>query len=123
MTNLPTEPNEREPALSLAARDEPIDLIPAEQARALLEAAIRERIGDDWEDDESGWVRVTGHDYMTRLTKGRINLDFYVDLLGNVTVEEREIPDYQNNGRLIAWMLLLVSLGIAFLVARAIGVF
>lgn len=28
---------------------------------------------------------------MARLTKGRTNLDFYVDLLGNVTIEQKEI--------------------------------
>jgi predicted chitinase len=95
--------------------------IPADQARAILEAAIRERLGDDWEDDEDGWVRVTGHDYMARLTKGRTNLDFYVDLLGNVTVEEKPISLPQDSGRIIAWMFLLLSLGIAYLVARIAG--
>lgn len=99
----------------------PIDPIPAPQARAILEQAMRERLGDDWKDDESGWTLVTGHDYMARVTKGRVNVDFYVDLLGNVTVESSEINPAQDSGRLIAWMLLLVSLGIAFLLARAVG--
>ena len=101
--------------------ENPIEPIPAEQARQILEAAIRERLGDDWQDDENGWVRVTGHDYMARLNKGRVNLDFYVDLLGNVNVEEKEISPGQDNGRLIAWMLLLVSVGIAMLIARIVG--
>jgi hypothetical protein len=96
--------------------------IAAEHARALLEDAIRERLGADWEDDEDGWVRVTGHDYMARLTKGRTNLDFYVDLVGNVTVEEKPITLPQDSGRIIAWMFLLLSLGIAYLVARIVGV-
>jgi hypothetical protein len=98
-----------------------IQPIPAEQARAILEAAIRERLGADWEDDENGWMVITSHDYMARLNKGRTNLDFYVDLLGNVTVEEKEISPGQDTGRLFAWMMLLLSLGVAFLLARVAG--
>lgn len=98
-----------------------IQPIPAEQARAILEAAIRERLGDNWQDDEDGWALVSGHDYMARLTKGRTNLDFYVDLLGNVTVEEKAITLPQDSGRLIAWIFLMLSLGIAYLVARIAG--
>ena len=98
-----------------------IQPIPAEQARALLEAAIRERLGADWEDDENGWMVITSHDYMARLNKGQVNLDFYVDLVGNVTVEEKEISPGQDTGRLFAWMMLLLSLGIAFLLARIAG--
>lgn len=96
-------------------------IIPPEQARAILEAAIRERLGDDWQDDEDGWAVVSSHDYMARLTKGRVNLDFYVDLLGNVTVEQKPISPGQDIGRLFAWLMLLLSLGIAFLLARIAG--
>jgi hypothetical protein len=98
-----------------------IEPIPPEQARAILDQAMRERLGDDWEDEESGWILISGHDYMARVTRGRINVDFYVDLLGNVSVTEKTISPSQESGRLIAWLLLMVSLGIAFLVARAVG--
>jgi hypothetical protein len=98
-----------------------IEPIPADQARVILERAIRERCGDDWRDEESGWIYVTGHDYMARLTRGRVNLDFYVDLLGEVTVTRSEINSAQDSGRIVAWMLLLLSLGIAYALARAIG--
>lgn len=100
---------------------EPIEPIAAHEARALLEQAIRERLGDDWQDEASGWVRVTGHDYMARLTRGRVNVDFYVDLLGNVTVETSEINAAQDSGRLVAWVLLLVSVGVAVMIARVVG--
>ncbi len=96
-----------------------LEPISAEQARAILEQAMRERLGDHWQNDD--WVLVTGHDYMARVTKGRRNLDFYVDLLGNVRVEEREVDPGQDSGRLIAWLILLLSLGIAFLLARIAG--
>jgi hypothetical protein len=98
-----------------------IEPIPPEQARAILDAAMNERLGADWQDEESGWLLVTGHDYMARVTRGRINVDFYVDLLGNVTVEQKEINLAQSSGRMLAWTLLLLSLGIAYLLARIVG--
>jgi hypothetical protein len=95
-----------------------LDPIPPERAREILDNAIRERLGDDWEDEEKGWVRVTGHDYMTRLTRGRVNLDFYVDILGNVTVEKSENNVAQDSIRLVLFILLLLSIVIAFLIVR-----
>ncbi len=100
--------------------DEP-QIIPPEEARAILEAAIRERLGDHWQDEESGWAVITSHDYMARLNKGRTNLDFYVDLLGEVTIEEKEVSPGQEVGRLFAWMMLMLSLVIALLLARIAG--
>ncbi len=100
---------------------QPIEPIPADEARVILERAIAERLGDDWEDESVGWVRVTGHDYMARLTRGRVNVDFYVDLLGEVTVETSEISPAQDSGRLVAFVLLLVSAGIAVMLARVVG--
>jgi hypothetical protein len=94
-----------------------LDPIPPEQARQLLEAAIRERLGADWEEDPD-WVRVTGHDYMARLTNGRVNLDFYVDLLGNVTVQKSEASETQQSARLAILILLALSVVIALLLAR-----
>ena len=96
-----------------------LEPIPAEQARAILEQAMRDRLGDNWQNDD--WALITGHDYMARVTKDRRNVDFYVDLLGNVRVEEREVDPGQDSGRLIAWLILLLSLGIAFLLARIAG--
>lgn len=95
-----------------------IDPIPAEQARQILNAAIRERLGDNWDDEETGWVVVTGHDYMTRLSRGRVNLDFYVDLLGNVTVEQTESRGSQTSAGLILLILLGLSVVIALLIVR-----
>jgi hypothetical protein len=63
-------------------------------------------------------VRVTGHDYMTRLTRGRVNLDFYVDLLGNVRVEKSENNIAQDSIRLVLLILLALSIVIAFLIVR-----
>lgn len=98
-----------------------IEPISGDEARVILENAISERLGANWRDEDSGWQMVTGHDFMARMTRGRINVDFYVDLLGNVTVEQKEITAAQDSGRLIAWVFLLVSLGIAFLLAKIVG--
>lgn len=98
-----------------------IQPIPGAQARVILEQAIRDRLGPNWDQEDSGWAVVTSHDYMARLNKGRVNLDFYVDLLGNVSIEEKEVSPGQDTGRLFAWMFLLACLGIAFLLAKSIG--
>lgn len=98
-----------------------IDPIPAEEAREILHNAIRQRLGNDWNDEIRGWTIISGHDYMMRLTKGNKNVDFYVDLLGNVTIEEKEVSVAQTAGRLMAWMFLLGSLVIALLLARIAG--
>jgi hypothetical protein len=98
-----------------------IEPIPAEQARQILDNAIQARLGAHWDDEETGWALVSGNDYFARLTKGRVNLDFYVDLLGNVSVEEKEINPAQDYGRLMAWLLLLGSMVVAFIVARLTG--
>jgi hypothetical protein len=100
---------------------EELDPISPEQARDILEAAIRERLGDNWEDPEDGWMRVTGHDYMARVRRGRKNLDFYVDLLGNVTVEQSDESVTQDSIRLVMIILLALSLVIAFLIVRIAG--
>lgn len=98
-----------------------IEPISPEQAREILQQSIRERLGERWDDEETGWAFVSGHDYMTRLTRGRVNLDFYVDLLGKVTIEEKDITPSQEQGRLTAWLLLLGSMIVALIVARLTG--
>lgn len=97
------------------------DVIAPEAARLLLEAAIAARCGPDWKAEDSGWLFVTGHDYMARVTRGSLNLDFYVDLVGQVTVEEREANDAQTSGRLLVWVFAGLALGVGYAVARAFG--
>lgn len=99
----------------------PPEPISPEQARAILDQAMRARLGADWQDDDSGWALITGHDYMARVTGGSRNIDFYVDLLGNVTTEEKEISPAQSNGRLVAWVVLITFLALAYLLARVVG--
>lgn len=98
-----------------------IDPIAPQRAQEILDAAIRERLGDNWEDEDSGWTKVTGHNYMARLTRGRMSLDFYVDLLGNVTVEQTDSAPLLEQGRLLLFMMLGLSIVIAFLIVRIVS--
>ena len=98
-----------------------IDPIAPEEARAILHAAVREKLGPNWNDPESGWLQVSGHDYMMRLTRGSRNVDFYVDLLGQVSIEESTGNAIQDVGRLRAWMFLGGSLLVALALARLAG--
>lgn len=98
----------------------PEPVAPAE-ARAALDRAMAARLGPDWQDEGSGWLLVTGNDYMARVTRGSLNIDFLVDLLGEVSIDEKPLNPVQSSGRLIAWMLLLLALAIIYLLARALG--
>jgi len=98
-----------------------VEPISAEEARALLDAAIRERLGEDWQDEHEGWSVITRHDYMARLNKDRSNLDFYIDLLGNITVEEKEINPGQDTGRFQVLFFFGGSFLVALLIARLAG--
>jgi hypothetical protein len=98
-----------------------IEPIAPETARAILDTAMITRLGEGWSDDGSGWLLVTGNDYMARVTGFGKNVDFYVDLLGAITVEEKPLTASQTSGRLIAWMVLLLLLAIGYLFARAVG--
>ena len=98
-----------------------IDPIPAQRAQEILDAAIRERLGDNWDDEETGWTRVTGHNYMARVTRGRVSFDFYVDLLGNVTVEQTNSAPALEVGRLMLIMLIGLSVVIAFLIVKIVS--
>lgn len=98
-----------------------IDPISPQQAQDILDAAIRERLGDNWNDEETGWTKVTGHNYMARLTRGRTSLDFYVDLLGNVTVEKSTSAPALETGQLLLIMLIGLSIVIALLVVKIVS--
>ena len=98
-----------------------IEPIAPEQARAAIQAAILEHLGPDWADEDHGWLVVHDADYLVRLTRGQVNLDFHCDLLGAVSIIEREMNPLQTSGRLIAWMLLGASLLLALALAWAAG--
>lgn len=89
------------------------------EARDRRDAAIVAHLGPDWQTE--GWTLVDGHNYMARLNKGRTNLDFYVDLLGEVEVVESEINPAQESGKLLALTFLIGSVLTAIILARIAG--
>jgi hypothetical protein len=96
-----------------------IEPISPEDARIILEAAIQEQLGANWQQE---WMLVHDGDYLMRLHQGAINLDFAVDLLGNLTVEERPANPVQLSGRLVAWLVLGAFLFVALAIASLAGV-
>ncbi|QPC82957.1 hypothetical protein G4Y79_00865 [Phototrophicus methaneseepsis] len=98
-----------------------IDPIAPGDARRQIEAAMKAHLGDDWTEQEDGWVVTHDGDYFVRLTRGKKNLDFQCDLLGEVTIEERDISPVQDSGRLVAWSILIATLFVAFVIAQLAG--
>jgi hypothetical protein len=92
---------------------------PAEQ-RAAIDAAILERLGANWQQE---WILVHNANDLVRLNKDEINLDFQADLLANVEIVERAASPLQLSGRLLAFLILGLSLFVAFLIASIAGVF
>jgi hypothetical protein len=98
-----------------------IDLIPPAEARARLIAAINEHLGHDWP-KEDRWIVVHDSDYLIRLNQGNKNMDFACDLLGEVSITEKEADPLQASGRLIAGAVLFAWLMVALVIARIAGV-
>jgi hypothetical protein len=88
--------------------------------RAAIDAAVLARLGENWEKE---WIIVHSSNDLLRVNKGDKNLDFQADLLANVEIIEREANPVQLSGRWIAWLLLGLSLFVAFVIASVAGVF
>ncbi len=100
----------------------PPEVIPPDEAKAHLRAAIEAQIGPDWDSPSSEWVVVSSHAYMARLNKGRTNIDFYVDYFsGEVTTEVKTVGEGQDLGRTVAWVLLFLFAVIVVVFARGMG--
>lgn len=95
--------------------------ISPDEAQSRLDQAIRQHLGDDWEDPRYRWTIVTGHNFMARLTNGTRTIDFYVDLLGHITIEEQPAVANTDNTRFIIGLVLGLSLCVAYLIARLTG--
>jgi len=95
------------------------EIIPPAQARAAIRQRILDTLGPDYERD---WLVVHHADYLVRLHRGTVNMDFQCDLLGNVDVIERPANPLQTSGRFTAWAILIASLFIALFIAFATGI-
>ncbi len=100
--------------------DNDFEPIAPKEAQKRLEQAIIDHLGEDWDNEDKGWIIVDRTAYQARLNKGKVNLDFYVDLLGEVKMTERETTLVQESGRHIAWFLIALSLAIAILIAQIV---
>jgi hypothetical protein len=97
-------------------------VIPEDEAKAILRAAIEAKLGENWDAPNSGWTVVSSHAYMARLNKGRANVDFYVDYFtGEVTTEVKAIDSGQDAGRAVAWVVAVVFAVLMVVLARGVG--
>jgi hypothetical protein len=78
-------------------------------------------LGADWNDEQHGWAIISKHDFMARLTKDGRSVDFYVDLMGDLTVEVKAVNPGQDMGRLLAGLILLASVLVAVIIAKHAG--
>ncbi len=98
-----------------------IEVIAPAQARANIMAAIDAHLGADWR-REDRWIVVHDSDYLMRLNQGQKNIDFACDLLGEVSITDREADPLQGSGWLIAGAVLFAWLLVAAVIAKISGV-
>ena len=97
-------------------------ILPQDEAKSLLETAIAERLGPDWNADDSGWTIISSHAYMARLNRGRTNVDFHVDYFtGEVSTEVKTVGEGQDVGRLIGWVVFGLFAAAMVVLARGLG--
>lgn len=96
-----------------------IEPVAPAQQRAAIEVAIIAQLGQDWQRE---WLVVHNASDLVRLNRGKTNLDFQADLLGQVSVIEREANPVQISGQLVAWMVLGASLFVALAIAALAGI-
>ncbi|MDQ7027412.1 MAG: hypothetical protein Q9P01_02790 [Anaerolineae bacterium] len=96
-----------------------IDIIEPQAARAAIDAAILEHLGDNWQDD---WLMVHDTNFLVRLNNGDRNMDFQADLLGDVEVTEKAANPIQISGRYVAWWILGVSIFLALTIAVSLRI-
>ncbi len=96
-------------------------ILPPDEAKTALREAIARELGDIWADPDSKWVVVTNTDYMARLSKGKITVDFYVDYFTGEVTMQRALDAGREAGRIFAWMMLGLIAAIAVILARGLG--
>jgi hypothetical protein len=105
-----TPPN---PELNPSASE--IEPIEAEEAEVILQITLHPYLVD-------GWRVLDRSAFAARLTRGKRNLDFRIDLLGQVEIHESELTPLQESGRLVAWVVLLAMLLVTLALASALGI-
>ena len=93
------------------------DFVTPDQAEVLLVPEI-ERL------EAEGWKVTRRAQYIVRLKRDDRVTDVHVDLLGNITSEEkRAVTSATEVGHLIAWMLLIAFFLVVLAFAQTLGLF
>ncbi|MBI5928113.1 MAG: hypothetical protein HY862_02305 [Chloroflexi bacterium] len=94
-----------------------VEIITPEAAEAILKPEVEKLITD-------GWRIIHESSFAARLVKERDMVDLQVDLLGQLERKQGVTLIYGPEiGRVIAWVLLLVSILLALALASALGFF
>ncbi len=91
-----------------------IEPVGPEDASAIMAKALDQYTAE-------GWQVLSKSAYDARLIRGTRNMDLHIDLLGQVEARESGFTPLQDSGRMMAWMLLLVSLLLALTIASVLG--
>lgn len=94
-----------------------IEIITPEEAEVILKPEVEKLVTE-------GWRVVHESSFAARLVKERDMIDLRVDLLGQLECKQGVTLLYGPEiGRVVAWVLLLVSILIALTLASALGFF
>lgn len=94
-------------------RTEP-DIIEPEDAAKILKPVLEQY-------QSEGWVVILENDYAARITRGTKNIDLRVDLLGELSIEEKPLSEAQKVGQLVAIMLLIAGFLVLLTLVSALG--
>lgn len=91
------------------------DFVTPDQAEVLLKPEIERLKAEGW--------KVTRHaQYVVRMKRDDRVTDIYIDLLGNITTEEKQaVTSATELGHLIAWMLLIAFFLVVLVFAQTVG--
>lgn len=78
-----------------------IEPIPPDEAAAIIEPKLQEL-------QAQGWKIIFANDYSARLTQKQVNLDVWVDLLGQIEMQEKPLTLLQESGQFLAIILLML---------------
>ncbi len=78
-----------------------IEPIPPDEAAAIIEPKLQDL-------QAQGWKIISATDYSARLTRERVNLDVWVDLLGQIEMQEKPLTLLQESGQFLAIILLML---------------
>lgn len=95
--------------------DDLLDPIPPEQAAAIIEPKLQEL-------QAQGWKLISATDYSARLIRAKMNLDVWVDLLGEIEMQEKPTTLLQETGQIIAILFLILVVLFVLVILSLLGI-